>query len=66
MSFNNEPWKLVMSAPKQAHVETQFIATDRPAARRMLNENQVLEIIPVSRTTLPHGEGRPVSEVDLH
>ena len=41
-----------MSASKQAQVETDVIAADRPAARRMLNERQVLEIIPVSRTTL--------------
>src|SRR6478736_1090343 len=41
-----------MSAPKQAQVETDVIAADRAAARRMLNDKQVLEIIPVSRTTL--------------
>jgi predicted DNA-binding transcriptional regulator AlpA len=41
-----------MSASKQAQVETDVIAADRTAARRMLNDKQVLAIIPVSRTTL--------------
>jgi predicted DNA-binding transcriptional regulator AlpA len=41
-----------MSASKQAQVETDVVAADRSAARRMLDEKQVLEFIPVSRTTL--------------
>ena len=32
--------------------ETENCASVKPAPRRMLNETQVLEIIPVSRTTL--------------
>ena len=52
IGFNNEPWKLVMSTSKQAQVETDVIAADRFAARRMLSEKQVLEIVPVGRTTL--------------
>lgn len=42
-----------MIASKQTQVETDVAAAGYPAAaRRMLNEKQVLEIIPVSRTTL--------------
>ena len=42
-----------MTAAKQAHAETEEIdATDRSGPRRMLNEKQVLKIIPIGRTTL--------------
>ena len=36
----------------QAQIQAEIVDAGRPAARRMLNEKQVLEIIPVSRTTL--------------
>ncbi|MET4513789.1 AlpA family phage regulatory protein [Bradyrhizobium sp. I1.7.5] len=41
-----------MTAAKPALTETSVDATPKSAPRRMLNETQVLEIIPVSRTTL--------------
>ncbi|MBR0733490.1 AlpA family phage regulatory protein [Bradyrhizobium japonicum] len=42
-----------MSTSKQTQVETDIAAAAHPAAaRRMLNETQVLAIIPISRTTL--------------
>ncbi|MGM4875788.1 helix-turn-helix transcriptional regulator [Bradyrhizobium sp. 956_D2_N1_5] len=41
-----------MTAAKPALTETSVDATPKSTARRMLNETQVLEIIPVSRTTL--------------
>jgi len=42
-----------MSVPKQTQVdEINSALAEKSAARRMLNEAQVLAIIPVSRTTL--------------
>ncbi|WP_200890093.1 helix-turn-helix transcriptional regulator [Bradyrhizobium japonicum] len=41
-----------MSAPKQAQVEVSSASAEKSAPRRMLNEAQVLAIIPISRTTL--------------
>jgi predicted DNA-binding transcriptional regulator AlpA len=41
-----------MTAAKPALTETSVDATPKSAPRRMLTETQVLEIIPVSRTTL--------------
>ena len=39
-------------------------APEKAAPRRMLSERQVLEIVPVGRTTLYRiGEVRPVSEI---
>src|ERR1700761_8071413 len=39
-------------AARQPKAETEEVAPDKSGPRRMLNEKQVLEIIPVSRTTL--------------
>jgi hypothetical protein len=39
---------------------------DVAGPRRMLNEKQVLEIVPVGRTALYRNGDRPVSEIDLH
>jgi predicted DNA-binding transcriptional regulator AlpA len=41
-----------MTAAKPALTKTSVDATPKSAPRRMLTETQVLEIIPVSRTTL--------------
>jgi predicted DNA-binding transcriptional regulator AlpA len=41
-----------MSAAKQSDSETEEGAPDKSWPRRMLNEAQVLALIPVSRTTL--------------
>ena len=41
-----------MIATKPSEVETEDGAPDKSGPRRMLNEKQVLEIVPVSRTTL--------------
>ena len=41
-----------MIAAKRMEAETEDGAPDESRPRRMLNERQVLEIIPVSRTTL--------------
>jgi prophage regulatory protein len=41
-----------MIAARQPKAETEEVAPDKPGPRRMLSENQVLVIIPVSRTTL--------------
>ena len=42
-----------MIAAKQSKADTEEVAPDKPEPRRMLNEAQVLALIPVSRTT-PH------------
>jgi prophage regulatory protein len=41
-----------MIAARQPKAETEEVAPDKSRPRRMLNEAQVLEIVPVSRTTL--------------
>ena len=41
-----------MTAAKRSHVETEHGAPDKSGPRRMLSEKQVLEIVPVGRTTL--------------
>jgi prophage regulatory protein len=41
-----------MIAARQPKAETEEVASDKSGPRRMLNEKQVLEIVPVSRTTL--------------
>ena len=41
-----------MIAARQPKAETEEVAPDKSGPRRMLNEAQVLGIIPVSRTTL--------------
>ena len=41
-----------MITAKRQEAETEDSAPDRSRPRRMLNEAQVLEIVPVSRTTL--------------
>jgi prophage regulatory protein len=42
----------MIAAAKQVEAETEDGAPDRSGPRRMLSEKQVLEIIPVGRTTL--------------
>ena len=39
-------------AARQPKAETEEVASDKSGPRRMLNETQVLALIPVSRTTL--------------
>lgn len=39
-------------ATKRVEGETEAVAPDNSGPRRMLNEKQILQIIPVSRTTL--------------
>jgi prophage regulatory protein len=41
-----------MIAARQSKAETEDGALDKAGPRRMLNEAQVLQVIPVSRTTL--------------
>lgn len=41
-----------MIAARQPKAETEEVASDKSGPRRMLNEKQVLEIVPISRTTL--------------
>jgi prophage regulatory protein len=41
-----------MTAAKRVEAEAEEGALDKSGPRRMLNEQQLLEIIPVSRTTL--------------
>ncbi len=41
-----------MITARQPKAETEEMASDKSGPRRMLNEKQVLEIVPVSRTTL--------------
>ncbi|UQR67632.1 AlpA family transcriptional regulator [Bradyrhizobium sp. C-145] len=41
-----------MIVTDQREAETEDVAPAKPRPRRMLNEKQVLEIIPVGRTTL--------------
>jgi prophage regulatory protein len=41
-----------MIAARQPKAETEDTAPDKSGPRRMLNEKQVLEIVPVGRTTL--------------
>ena len=41
-----------MIATRQPEAETEEVAPDKSGPRRMLNETQVLALIPVSRTTL--------------
>jgi prophage regulatory protein len=41
-----------MIAVKQQEEETEDVAPDKSELRRMLNERQVLELVPISRTTL--------------
>ena len=41
-----------MIAARQPKAETEEVAPDKSGPRRMLSEKQVLEIVPISRTTL--------------
>jgi prophage regulatory protein len=41
-----------MIAARQPKAETEEVPPDKSGPRRMLSEKQVLEIVPVSRTTL--------------
>ena len=41
-----------MIAARQPKAETEEVAPDKSGPRRMLNEAQVLALIPISRTTL--------------
>jgi prophage regulatory protein len=41
-----------MIAARQPKAETEEVAPDKSGPRRMLSEKQVLEIVPVGRTTL--------------
>ena len=41
-----------MIAAKRLEADTEDGATDKSRPRRMLNEKQVLDIVPLSRTTL--------------
>jgi prophage regulatory protein len=41
-----------MIAARQPKAETEEVAPDKSGPRRMLNEAQVLQVIPVSRATL--------------
>ena len=41
-----------MTAAKRMEAATENVAPDKSGPRRMLNETQVLAIVPVSRTTL--------------
>jgi len=41
-----------MTAANQQQAETEDVTPDKPEPRRMLSEKQVLEIVPVGRTTL--------------
>jgi predicted DNA-binding transcriptional regulator AlpA len=43
---------VMIAAAKQVAAETEDGAPDRSGPRRMLSEKQVLEIVPVGRTTL--------------
>src|SRR3984885_12476942 len=51
-SSNSTPREVAMIAARQPKSETEEVAPDKPRPRRMLNEKQVLEIVPISRTTL--------------
>jgi prophage regulatory protein len=51
-SSNSTPREVSMIAARQPKAETEEVAPDKSGPRRMLNEAQVLQIIPVSRTTL--------------
>jgi prophage regulatory protein len=46
------PWELAMVAAIQQETETEDRSPDTSVPRRMLCESQILEIVPVSRTTL--------------
>jgi predicted DNA-binding transcriptional regulator AlpA len=41
-----------MTAAKRVEAEMEDVAPDKSGPRRMLSEKQVLEIVPVGRTTL--------------
>jgi prophage regulatory protein len=41
-----------MTAANRQQAETEDVAPDKSGLRRMLSEKQVLEIVPVGRTTL--------------
>jgi predicted DNA-binding transcriptional regulator AlpA len=41
-----------MTAANRQQAETEDVAPDKSGPRRMLSEKQVLEIVPVGRTTL--------------
>jgi prophage regulatory protein len=41
-----------MTAANRQQAETEEVAPDKSGPRRMLSEKQVLEIVPVGRTTL--------------
>jgi prophage regulatory protein len=41
-----------MTAVQRQQIQNEDGAPEKPIPRRMLNEKQVLEIVPVSRTTL--------------
>jgi prophage regulatory protein len=51
-SSNSTPRQAAMIAARQPKAETEEVAPDKSGPRRMLSEKQVLEIVPISRTTL--------------
>src|SRR3984957_2340098 len=51
-SSNSTPREVAMIAARQPKAETEEVAPDKSGPRRMLSEKQVLEIVPVGRTTL--------------
>jgi len=51
-SSNSTPREVAMITARQPKAETEEVAPDKSRPRRMLNEAQVLEIVPVGRTTL--------------
>src|SRR6516162_9514153 len=46
------PTEFVMAAANGEEAETEISAPDKSRPRRMLNEKQVLDIIPLSRTSI--------------
>lgn len=52
MILREAPWKFAMTAANRHEAETEDVAPDKGMPRRMLNEQQLLALIPVSRTTL--------------
>jgi prophage regulatory protein len=51
-SSTSTPREVAMIAARQPKAETEEVAPDKSRPRRMLSEKQVLEIVPVGRTTL--------------
>src|SRR4249919_1512770 len=49
---NRHGEKFAMIASQRQQTQSEDSKAEKPAPRRMLNEKQVLEIVPVGRTTL--------------